>query len=77
MIGSILLQRGDRAAGIEHLARAVALDPRDTVALYNLAGAYALDGQYDRARQAAARLLQLRPDHADGRRLLASLPATP
>lgn len=74
MIGSILLQRGNRAEAIPRLERAVALAPEDATALYNLAGAYALDRQLDRARTTAQRLLQLRPDHADGRRLLASLP---
>ncbi len=74
MLGSILLQRGDREAAVPHLERAVALDPHDLPALYNLSGAYALEAEYDKARRTVNRLLELKPDHQDGRRLLASLP---
>jgi tetratricopeptide (TPR) repeat protein len=76
MIGSILLQRGDRSVALPHLERAVAMDPRDLPALYNLSGAYALEAEFDKARQTVRRLLELEPDHRDGRRLLASLPAS-
>lgn len=75
MIGSILLERGDRNKAIEHLTRAVALDPENQQALYNLSGAYALSGQLEQARETVMRLLQLAPEHQDGRRLLASLSA--
>ena len=75
MIGSIVLQRGDRNTAIEHLARAVALDPENQQALYNLSGAYALVGNHARARETVMRLLQLAPEHRDGQRLLASLPS--
>ncbi len=75
MIGSILLERGDRNTAIEHLTRAVALDPENQQALYNLSGAYALAGQLEQARETVMRLLQLAPEHQDGRRLLASLSA--
>ena len=81
MIGSILLQRAQQRrdqqqihAAITHLQRALALDAENIPALYNLSGAYALLGQYDDARRTAERLLQLAPDHADGQRLLNSLP---
>jgi tetratricopeptide (TPR) repeat protein len=77
MIGSLLLQRGDRTAALPHLERAVALDPQDATALYNLAGAYALAHEYEKAREAVGRLLRLQPGHAEGRRLLGSLPPPP
>lgn len=74
MIGSILLQQGQRAEAIRWLEGALALDVQDVAALYNLAGAYALEGRYADARRTARRVLELRPDHADARRLLSSLP---
>ena len=73
MIGSILLQRGDREAAIARLQRALALDPRNQQALYNLSGAYALTGQTEQARATVLRLLAVAPEHRDGRRLLSSL----
>lgn len=74
MMGSVLLQLGRPGEAVAHLERAVALDGRDVQALYNLSGAYALQGDYARARATAERLLQQQPDHEPTRRLLASLP---
>ncbi len=74
MIGSILLHQGRRRQALEHLERSVALDPADRTALYNLGGAYALEGEFDDARRVVTRLLELEPNHQAGRRLLASLP---
>lgn len=74
MIGSILLRRGEHEKAIEHLGRAVALDPENEQALYNLSGAYALVGRIDEARRTAERLLEVDPDHDAGKRLLAGLP---
>ena len=76
MIGSIALERGNRTEAIEHLEASVRLNPEDATALYNLAGAYALEGRYDAARQYAQRALAFAPNHRDARRLLESLPAT-
>ncbi|MDX1546218.1 MAG: tetratricopeptide repeat protein [Rhodothermales bacterium] len=73
MIGSILLQRGDREAAIARLQRALTLDPRNQQALYNLSGAYALTGQTEQARATVLQLLAVAPEHRDGRRLLSSL----
>ena len=81
MIGSILLQKARRSqnqpqvrTAITHLERALALNPNNPQGLYNLGGAYALTGQYDKARQTINRLLTLAPNHPDAQRLLASLP---
>ena len=81
MIGSILLEQARRAQSqpqvrmaITHLERALALNPNDPAGLYNLGGAYALTGQYDKARQTVTRLLTMVPNHADAQRLFASLP---
>lgn len=74
MAGSILLHRGRHGQALDHLERAVALDPADGTTLYNLSGAYATDGRYDEARETVNRLLELHPNHQEARRLLASLP---
>lgn len=81
LIGSVLLQKAQRTQNqaevqnaITHLERALALNPKDVPGLYNLSGAYALTGQYEKARETIARLLTLAPNHAEGQRLLASLP---
>ncbi|RMH54392.1 MAG: tetratricopeptide repeat protein [Bacteroidetes bacterium] len=74
MIGSILLRRGERAAAIGWLERSLQGDPDHPQTLYNLAGAYALEGRFAEARRTVIRLLERHPDHADARRLLGSLP---
>jgi tetratricopeptide (TPR) repeat protein len=74
MMGTVLLQQGQRQAAIRHLERARDLDPRNAQTLYNLAGAYALTNQFDRARTTVTRLLEIAPNHQAGRQLLASLP---
>jgi tetratricopeptide (TPR) repeat protein len=73
MMASILLARRDHTGAITLLERCLALDPEHKDGLLELAGAYALTGQRDRARAAARRLLSLEPDHPEGRRLLAFL----
>lgn len=77
MIGSILLEQGARDQAMEHLSRSIELNPDDAAALYNLAGAFALEGNYAETRRLVTRVLELRPDHADARRLLESLPDGP
>ncbi|MFQ5568055.1 MAG: tetratricopeptide repeat protein [Rhodothermales bacterium] len=74
MIGSILLQRGQQDGAIEHLERALALEPNHPQTLYNLSGAYALTRQFEKARTTVTHLLDVAPNHQDGRRLLSSLP---
>ncbi len=74
MIGSILLERGARAEAIQHLNRSIELKGDDVTALYNLAGAHALDGNYAEARRLVTRVIELNPNHRDARQLLESLP---
>ncbi|NNE45566.1 MAG: tetratricopeptide repeat protein [Rhodothermales bacterium] len=76
MLGSLLVQAGRNAEAIPHLERSVQIEPSSLQALYNLAGAYALTGQFVRARETGARVLELYPGHQDTRRLLASLPGS-
>ena len=74
MIGAILLRQKDQIGAISYLEKALTEKPDDMVSLYNLAGAYTLEQQYERARETVNTLLRLDPDHADAQRLLASLP---
>lgn len=74
MIGGILLRQNKREEAIPNLELSLELEPDNPQALYNLAGAYALTTDYDKSRETVTRLLELRPNHADGKRLLASLP---
>src|SRR5690606_35490340 len=73
LLGSLLLQTGDRAAAIVHLQRAIALDGTNAQALYNLAGAYALDRRFAEARPLLDRVLRQQPGRADARALLAQI----
>ncbi len=74
LYGSLLLREGKNGEAIAQLERSLTLAPGDLQAMYNLAGAYALQGAYDRSREIAGRILQDYPDHVDTRRLLSSLP---
>ncbi len=74
MLGALRLRAGNRDEAIRLLERAIRSDPANTQALYNLSGAYATSGRYADARRTTETLLRLQPDHADARRLLASLP---
>ena len=74
LLGSINLQRGDTASGIEYLERALALDPRNPQVLYNLGAAYAVSQRFAEARTALDALLRIQPGNAQARALFASLP---
>jgi tetratricopeptide (TPR) repeat protein len=89
LLGALVLERGMRAAdrgargeAREHFERARSLleasrarNPRNPQTLYNLSGAYAQLGRFDDSRSTAQALLQIQPNHAGGRQLIASLPA--
>src|SRR5690606_33257531 len=77
MLGVVALQRGDPARAIGYLERARTLDPTNAETLYNLSVAYALARRFDEARATAEVLLRARPDHAQGRALLARLAQAP
>lgn len=73
LLGSVLLQSGDRASAIVHLQRAVALDGTNAQALYNLAGAYALDRRFAEAKPLLDRVLAQDPGRADAQSLRAQI----
>lgn len=74
ILGTLLLNRRQTDAAIPLLERAVAMNPADLRARYNLAGAYALRQRFDDARQQAGEILRRNPGAADAQRLLDSLP---
>ena len=71
--GSVLLALGRTTDAVPALERAVELDPQNVNAMYNLAGAHALSGSRDEARQMIERLRAIRPDHEGARQLGRSL----
>jgi Flp pilus assembly protein TadD len=73
LLGALLLNRGVPADATPFLERAVSLAPQDVQATYNLAGAYALTGRGEHARQTAEAVLRLQPSHPGALALLASL----
>lgn len=76
MLGALYLQRNAPETAITYLAQAAENDPENAQTLYNLSGAYALTQNYAKARETVTRLLEVAPNHRDGRLLLASLPPT-
>ena len=72
---SELLGAGDetREEAVQMASRAADLTPRWQVAQWNLAQRAMEAGDPDRARQAARQVLEISPDHADARALLAEL----
>ena len=71
--GITLGSRKMYAAAVEKLSRAAVLSPGDPVVRYLLAGAYAGDGQVDRARTELQKALVIKPDYREARALLQSL----
>ncbi|MDA0684760.1 MAG: tetratricopeptide repeat protein [Bacteroidetes bacterium] len=76
ILGTVLLSTGRVEESITHLERAIELNADDLRARYNLAGAFALKGQYDKARFHAQEVIRRNPGSEDARRLLASLPSS-
>ena len=73
MLGALALQAGDRPAALGFLERARALAPDTPQVLYNLSGAYMMEGRRDEAIALAERLVARHPDNAQYRTLLAGL----
>jgi tetratricopeptide (TPR) repeat protein len=73
MIGSIHLAKQDFGDAIEHLERALVLDPQQVRALYQLSRAYQADGQPERAQATWTRLLKVASETEEGRQLLSTI----
>ena len=69
-LGKLLLKRNDVPGAIEHLEKALALEPNESAPAYVLAQAYRRSGRMDRAQELLARVSRLnaqeRGDDPDG-----------
>jgi len=65
LLGVILFQRGDPAASVEQIDRALKTSPNDVVALNNRGNALLALRRFDQALASYDRALALRPDYAD------------
>jgi len=63
MIGSIYVNKKEASRGIPYLEKAIKMDPTDPQSLYNLAGAYALNQDFEQALQVIQQLKKIRPDY--------------
>ncbi len=73
MMGSIYLAKGQADLAVEHLEKTLALEPSNAQALVQLTKTYALGNQREKALQTVRRLLEIAPDHPEGRGLLDAL----
>ena len=73
MLGALALQVGDRSAAIGFLERAERVAPETEQVLYNLSGAYMLDGRHAEAVRLAERLVALAPENPTYQALLEGL----
>jgi tetratricopeptide (TPR) repeat protein len=64
-VGQILLQQSRVKESIGYLEEALKLNARDPQLLYNLSGAYALDGQYKKATGTLDKLMAIQPNFPD------------
>ena len=64
-LGSLLLDRGQVDEAVEHLQKAVVLQPDDAANHYNLGAVFAKQGQSDEAIHQLKETLRLKPDDAD------------
>ncbi len=60
-LGNVLLAQGRAADAIAEFSTVVRLDPKSADALGNLAQAYAIAGDFDRAQETIDRALRLSP----------------
>ncbi len=73
MMGNIALVRGQAETAIEHLERATALEPQNAQILIQLSKAYVVLDRLVDALETVQNLLQVDPNHQEGRQLRAWL----
>ncbi|MCA8947334.1 MAG: tetratricopeptide repeat protein, partial [Planctomycetes bacterium] len=66
MLGLCELQQGNHQQSVELLEESIKHDPDSWESYLNLATAYQLLGRYDKARQAAERVIELQPEEPLG-----------
>lgn len=72
-IGTIYFQNSNHIEAIKYLKESLEGYPGDTQNLYNLGAIYALDGDFDTARQYLNECLNVDPNHVEAKALLAQL----
>jgi tetratricopeptide (TPR) repeat protein len=65
LLGVVAFQRGDYPQAVERIGRAIALNPGAAPYYCNLAEAYRMSGQLDRAAACCRTALRLRPDYPE------------
>lgn len=68
-LGQIYLMKNQNRRALGYLENAIEKLPQDTQLLYNLAGAYALNGKYDQCLQTLDTLDKILPGHPDALQL--------
>jgi tetratricopeptide (TPR) repeat protein len=63
--GAVYERRGDYSSAREQYQKALAIRPRDTNAMYNLANTYRLDGDYESAREYYEQIIRINPYQID------------
>ena len=76
MIGAVHLGARRAQQALEHLERAVEMEPNAPHMLWQVSQAYILTNRPEEALGALRRLLKVAPDHAEGRRMEAWLVET-
>ncbi len=76
MMGAIYLVKRQTAEAERNLMRAVALQPRHTQALLQLSKLYVVSNRREEALETVRRVLEIAPEDAEGRRLMAMLVAS-
>jgi len=77
MLGALLVNRRNLNEGIHFLEKAYALSSRDPQTLFNLAGAYSLDGKKAKALRMIQKLLEIQPDYPGAQHLAAQIRRLP
>jgi tetratricopeptide (TPR) repeat protein len=73
MLGILALRQDDAKTAKAAFESAIAKDPEEVDAMYNLAALEMARGVYNRPRTLFLKILKLRPDHLDARFMLATL----
>lgn len=67
MLGAIEVDRGNASRGIQLLEESMAHDPNDAQTLFNLSGAYALEGEFQKSDEILQKLEALNPNFPGAR----------
>lgn len=72
-LGQISLNKGDTKKAVKFLEEAVRYDSEDLQALYNLAGAYALNKDYKKSYDVITKVLMKEPNYPGAQNLINQL----